>query len=48
MARVNYRQLKQRREEAQRKEQAAKQQRKGRVPGQPADGAPAPPQHEIK
>lgn len=43
MARVNYRQLKQRREEAQKREQAAKQSRRGRVPDPPPDGAGAPP-----
>lgn len=42
MARVNYKQLKQRREDAQKREQVAKQSRRGRLPDPPpgADGAP--------
>lgn len=43
MARINYRQLKQRREDAQKREQAAKQSRRGRLPDPPPgtpDGTP--------
>jgi hypothetical protein len=35
MARINYRQLKQRREDAQKREQVAKQSRRGRLPDPP-------------
>jgi hypothetical protein len=48
MAKVNYRQLKRRREDAQKKEQAEKQVRRGRVPDAvppaPGDAPPRPPQ----
>jgi hypothetical protein len=46
MPKVNYRQLKRRREETQKKEQLEKQLRRGRVPDAPPaePGAPVPPQ----
>jgi hypothetical protein len=40
MAKVNYRHLKKRREDEQRKEQAAKLARRGRVPDAVPEGAP--------
>jgi hypothetical protein len=44
MAKVNYRQLKRRREETQKKEQLEKQARRGRVPETSGEtDAPAPP-----